>query len=134
MSVPDKALDDDGDACISKCRTTTPVYNRLSGPPSGQGAGGGARTRDRRVHADLRADSLTTVLPTPQFMGPPTTSELFSPFSPLHAPLTLVTEYDKSHSVAPLHPTNSGGWKITSKLSDSGQGRLAQAMSPYWRG
>ncbi|GFN83382.1 hypothetical protein PoB_000988800 [Plakobranchus ocellatus] len=38
---------------------------RLSGPPSGQGAGGGARTRDRRVPADLRADSLATVPPTP---------------------------------------------------------------------
>ncbi|GFO18053.1 hypothetical protein PoB_004455800 [Plakobranchus ocellatus] len=31
---------------------------RLSGPPPGQGTGGGARTRDRRVPADLRADSL----------------------------------------------------------------------------
>ncbi|GFO31917.1 hypothetical protein PoB_005842200 [Plakobranchus ocellatus] len=48
------------------------VYNRqqqrdlrLSGPPSGQGAGGGARTRDRRVPEDLRADSLATVPPTP---------------------------------------------------------------------
>ncbi|GFN89543.1 hypothetical protein PoB_001604900 [Plakobranchus ocellatus] len=30
----------------------------LLGPPSGQGAGGGARTRDRRVPAVLRADSL----------------------------------------------------------------------------
>ncbi|GFN92265.1 hypothetical protein PoB_001877100 [Plakobranchus ocellatus] len=30
---------------------------RLSGPPSGQGAGSGARTRDRMVPADLRADS-----------------------------------------------------------------------------
>ncbi|GFO43861.1 hypothetical protein PoB_007036600 [Plakobranchus ocellatus] len=38
---------------------------RLSGPPSGQGAGGGARTRDRMVPADLRADSLATVPPTP---------------------------------------------------------------------
>ncbi|GFN99633.1 hypothetical protein PoB_002613900 [Plakobranchus ocellatus] len=38
---------------------------RLSGPPSGQGAGRGARTRDRRVPADLRADSQATVLPTP---------------------------------------------------------------------
>ncbi|GFO50650.1 hypothetical protein PoB_007715500 [Plakobranchus ocellatus] len=38
---------------------------RLSGPPSGQGAGGGARTRDRRVPADLRADSLATETPTP---------------------------------------------------------------------
>ncbi|GFO49094.1 hypothetical protein PoB_007559900 [Plakobranchus ocellatus] len=37
---------------------------RLSGPPSGQGAGGGARTRDRRIPADLRADSLATVPPT----------------------------------------------------------------------
>ncbi|GFN89541.1 hypothetical protein PoB_001604700 [Plakobranchus ocellatus] len=39
--------------------------HRLSGPPSGQGAGGGARTCDRRVPADLRADSLATVPPTP---------------------------------------------------------------------
>ncbi|GFO11915.1 hypothetical protein PoB_003842000 [Plakobranchus ocellatus] len=38
---------------------------RLSGPPPGQGAGSGARTRDRRVPADLRADSQATVLPTP---------------------------------------------------------------------
>ncbi|GFN97080.1 hypothetical protein PoB_002358600 [Plakobranchus ocellatus] len=38
---------------------------RLLGPPSGQGAGGWARTRDRRVPADFRADSLATVLPTP---------------------------------------------------------------------
>ncbi|GFN88539.1 hypothetical protein PoB_001504500, partial [Plakobranchus ocellatus] len=28
---------------------------RLLSPPSGQDAGGGARTRDRRVPADLRA-------------------------------------------------------------------------------
>ncbi|GFO20235.1 hypothetical protein PoB_004674000 [Plakobranchus ocellatus] len=40
-------------------------YLRLSGPPSGQGAGGGARTRDRRVPTDLSADSLATVPPTP---------------------------------------------------------------------
>ncbi|GFN75112.1 hypothetical protein PoB_000161800 [Plakobranchus ocellatus] len=39
---------------------------RLSGPPSGQGAGGGARTRHRRVPADLRADSLATVHRRPQ--------------------------------------------------------------------
>ncbi|GFN89238.1 hypothetical protein PoB_001574400 [Plakobranchus ocellatus] len=38
---------------------------RLSGPPSGQGAGGEARTCDRRVPADLRADSLATMPPTP---------------------------------------------------------------------
>ncbi|GFO19029.1 hypothetical protein PoB_004553400 [Plakobranchus ocellatus] len=38
---------------------------RLSGPPSGQGAKSGARTRDRRVPADLRADSQATVLPKP---------------------------------------------------------------------
>ncbi|GFO48121.1 hypothetical protein PoB_007462600 [Plakobranchus ocellatus] len=38
---------------------------RLSGPPSGQGAGGGARTRDRRVPADLRVHSLATVPPKP---------------------------------------------------------------------
>ncbi|GFO08413.1 hypothetical protein PoB_003491800 [Plakobranchus ocellatus] len=36
---------------------------RLLGPPSGQGAGSGARTRARRVLADLRAESLTTVPP-----------------------------------------------------------------------
>ncbi|GFO40486.1 hypothetical protein PoB_006699100 [Plakobranchus ocellatus] len=38
---------------------------KLSGPPSGHGAGSGARTRDRRVPADLRANSQATVLPTP---------------------------------------------------------------------
>ncbi|GFO07289.1 hypothetical protein PoB_003379400 [Plakobranchus ocellatus] len=35
------------------------------GPPSGQGAGGGDRTRERKVPADLRLDSLATVPPTP---------------------------------------------------------------------
>ncbi|GFO10347.1 hypothetical protein PoB_003685200 [Plakobranchus ocellatus] len=34
---------------------------RLSGLPSGQSASGGARTRDRRVRADLKADPLATV-------------------------------------------------------------------------
>ncbi|GFO37739.1 hypothetical protein PoB_006424400 [Plakobranchus ocellatus] len=37
----------------------------LSSPPSGQGVGGGARTRDRRIPADVKADSLFTVPPTP---------------------------------------------------------------------
>ncbi|GFN88420.1 hypothetical protein PoB_001492600 [Plakobranchus ocellatus] len=37
---------------------------RLSGPPSGQGTGGGARTRDRKVPAGFRADSLAPVPPT----------------------------------------------------------------------
>ncbi|GFO11209.1 hypothetical protein PoB_003771400 [Plakobranchus ocellatus] len=38
---------------------------RLKGPPSGQGASGGARTPNKRVSTDLRADSLSTALPTP---------------------------------------------------------------------
>ncbi|GFO21184.1 hypothetical protein PoB_004768900 [Plakobranchus ocellatus] len=38
---------------------------RLSGPLSGQNAGGGTRTCDRKFHADLRADSQATVLRTP---------------------------------------------------------------------
>ncbi|GFO39740.1 hypothetical protein PoB_006624500 [Plakobranchus ocellatus] len=38
---------------------------RLYGPPSGQGADGGARTRDKRVPANLRADSQVTVPPIP---------------------------------------------------------------------
>ncbi|GFN91760.1 ubiquitin-conjugating enzyme e2 j2 [Plakobranchus ocellatus] len=38
---------------------------RLSGPPSRRGTGGGARTCDRRVFADLRADTLATVSSTP---------------------------------------------------------------------
>ncbi|GFO19174.1 hypothetical protein PoB_004567900 [Plakobranchus ocellatus] len=33
---------------------------RLPGPPTGQGAGGGARTRDKRAPADIGADSLTS--------------------------------------------------------------------------
>ncbi|GFO03392.1 hypothetical protein PoB_002989700 [Plakobranchus ocellatus] len=38
---------------------------RLSDPPLGQDISGGARTRNRRVPAELRADSLSTVPPTP---------------------------------------------------------------------
>ncbi|GFO43758.1 hypothetical protein PoB_007026300 [Plakobranchus ocellatus] len=38
---------------------------RLSGPPSGPGASSEARTCNRRVPADLSADSLTTVPLTP---------------------------------------------------------------------
>ncbi|GFN96005.1 hypothetical protein PoB_002251100, partial [Plakobranchus ocellatus] len=38
---------------------------RLSGPRSAQGAGGRARTRDRRDLADLGTDSLATVPSTP---------------------------------------------------------------------
>ncbi|GFO46289.1 hypothetical protein PoB_007279400 [Plakobranchus ocellatus] len=39
---------------------------RLSGPPTGQSAGGGPQTRNRMVPADLRADSLATVPPMHQ--------------------------------------------------------------------
>ncbi|GFN82539.1 hypothetical protein PoB_000904500 [Plakobranchus ocellatus] len=38
---------------------------RLSGPPSDQGAGGGARTRDIRIPVNLRAGSLCAVPPAP---------------------------------------------------------------------
>ncbi|GFN82432.1 hypothetical protein PoB_000893800 [Plakobranchus ocellatus] len=42
---------------------------RLSDPPSGQGADGGNRTHNRRVSADLRADSLSTMPPKPQVVA-----------------------------------------------------------------
>ncbi|GFN88168.1 hypothetical protein PoB_001467400 [Plakobranchus ocellatus] len=38
----------------------------LSDLPPGQGAGDGARTHDRRIPADIRADLLATVPPTPR--------------------------------------------------------------------
>ncbi|GFN94927.1 hypothetical protein PoB_002143300 [Plakobranchus ocellatus] len=51
--------------CVCVCKASPhQVDLRLLGPPSGQGAGNVARTRDRRIPADLRADSLTTVPPT----------------------------------------------------------------------
>ncbi|GFN78490.1 hypothetical protein PoB_000499600 [Plakobranchus ocellatus] len=51
---------------ISVCIASPQGDLRLSGPPSGQGACGGARTRDRRIPTDIRADSLATVPPTPR--------------------------------------------------------------------
>ncbi|GFO10653.1 Cd109 antigen-like [Plakobranchus ocellatus] len=48
-------------------KTTSRI--KLSGPLLGQGICGGARTRDRRFPADLRADSLSTVPPTPPSNG-----------------------------------------------------------------
>ncbi|GFO42213.1 hypothetical protein PoB_006871800 [Plakobranchus ocellatus] len=39
---------------------------RLSGSPSDHGAGGGARTRDRGIPADLSSDSLVTEPLTPR--------------------------------------------------------------------
>ncbi|GFO12088.1 hypothetical protein PoB_003859300 [Plakobranchus ocellatus] len=46
------------------------VAHRLltHGPPSGRGAGGGARSRDRMVPADLRTDSQASVPPTPPLL------------------------------------------------------------------
>ncbi|GFO29658.1 homeobox protein cut-like 1 [Plakobranchus ocellatus] len=44
------------------------VISGFSGPPSGKGAGSRARTRDRRVPADVRADSLGTMPPTPRII------------------------------------------------------------------
>ncbi|GFO00929.1 hypothetical protein PoB_002743400 [Plakobranchus ocellatus] len=51
---------------------------RLSGPPSGQGAHGRARIRDRRIPADLRADSLSTVPPMPLTMMKTVDKQLIS--------------------------------------------------------
>ncbi|GFN78646.1 hypothetical protein PoB_000515200 [Plakobranchus ocellatus] len=42
---------------------------RLSGSPSGHGAGGVDRSRERRIPTDLRANSLATVPPTPPASG-----------------------------------------------------------------
>ncbi|GFO23051.1 hypothetical protein PoB_004955600 [Plakobranchus ocellatus] len=57
-----------GGASVTAMITASPQQGdiRLSGPTSGQGAGGKARTRDRMVPADLRADSLATIPPTPR--------------------------------------------------------------------
>ncbi|GFO28598.1 hypothetical protein PoB_005510300 [Plakobranchus ocellatus] len=53
--------------CVARCTALTSSQKGdlgLSDPSSGQGADGGARTRDRRFPVDLRADSLATVQPT----------------------------------------------------------------------
>ncbi|GFO09795.1 hypothetical protein PoB_003630000 [Plakobranchus ocellatus] len=55
---------DSSDLTLSIARSYRPQYTirpqqgdpRLSGPPSGQGTGGGVRTHDKRVPEDLRAD------------------------------------------------------------------------------
>ncbi|GFN96386.1 hypothetical protein PoB_002289200 [Plakobranchus ocellatus] len=57
---------------ISAWRTASSQQGdlRLSGPPSSQDDDDGARTRNRRVPADFRADSLATEPPTPKLFGP----------------------------------------------------------------
>ncbi|GFO10442.1 hypothetical protein PoB_003694700 [Plakobranchus ocellatus] len=58
-----------GQISFSMLLCVNPALNgdlSLSGSPSGRGAGSGARTCDRTVAADLRADSLSTVPPTLQ--------------------------------------------------------------------
>ncbi|GFO21419.1 hypothetical protein PoB_004792400 [Plakobranchus ocellatus] len=55
---------------VSFFKLFTLIHNKVisgfQGPPSGQGAVGRARTRDRRFPAHLRADSLATVPSIPQ--------------------------------------------------------------------
>ncbi|GFO18420.1 hypothetical protein PoB_004492500 [Plakobranchus ocellatus] len=58
-------VDNKGEYIMWETRLSQQGDLRLKGPPSGRGADGGARARDRRVPADLRADSLTTEPPTP---------------------------------------------------------------------
>ncbi|GFN86798.1 hypothetical protein PoB_001330400 [Plakobranchus ocellatus] len=61
-----KAFDDGGDDADDADGASPQQGDlRLSGPPSGQGVSGGARTRDRGIPADIRADSIATVPPTP---------------------------------------------------------------------
>ncbi|GFO16196.1 hypothetical protein PoB_004270100 [Plakobranchus ocellatus] len=53
--------------CVSLVSCCDEVHNKkicISGPSSGQGTGGGARTHDRMGFADRKADSLSTVLLT----------------------------------------------------------------------
>ncbi|GFO02527.1 hypothetical protein PoB_002903200 [Plakobranchus ocellatus] len=63
-----KFVTDNSPSGVPPTKIEMSVKNKvISSPPSGQSAGGGARTRtrNRRVRADLRADSLATVLPPP---------------------------------------------------------------------
>ncbi|GFN93026.1 hypothetical protein PoB_001953200 [Plakobranchus ocellatus] len=86
---------------------------RLSGPPSGQGAGSGARTRDRRVPADLRADSQATVLPTP-----PSFSRTSSPQA--H---TVTSQYAHAHTLA---------FAVT-KQTAKGEANPAIFLTGFWQ-
>ncbi|GFO15193.1 hypothetical protein PoB_004169800 [Plakobranchus ocellatus] len=63
---------------------------RLSGPPSGQGAGGRARTPDRRVPADLRADLLSTMPTTPPILRDRTFSGLQTSIPTYAAPSRML--------------------------------------------
>ncbi|GFO31377.1 hypothetical protein PoB_005788200 [Plakobranchus ocellatus] len=53
--------------CPLEVKSASPQQGdlRLSGPLSGQDAGGGARTHDRKIPADFRVDMLATLGPTP---------------------------------------------------------------------
>ncbi|GFN88719.1 hypothetical protein PoB_001522500 [Plakobranchus ocellatus] len=99
---------------------------RFSGPPSGQGADGGARTHDRRVPADLRADSMATVPPTPyQYCNSLLTTEIINCHKLFAAPRgwrfyhfsIITTDWN---SKPKLCRPQQGDLRLSGALSDQG--------------
>ncbi|GFO44150.1 hypothetical protein PoB_007065500 [Plakobranchus ocellatus] len=103
---------------------------RLSGPPSRQDASGGARTRDRRIPADLKADSLATVPPTPQSAGGGINYRMVETSNTVHfhpvkkqlcnklekrlkiaKPTTRTNQYKGRNTITNLHPSETW-WTI----------------------
>ncbi|GFO49037.1 hypothetical protein PoB_007554200 [Plakobranchus ocellatus] len=95
---------------------------RLSGPPTGQGAGGRAQNRDRRIPTDLRADSLSTVSTTPgrliKKLMLPRVGGLghVRPCPPLTARSSLYNRYSTDTAAPPAPAANDGGRRQNSEF------------------
>ncbi|GFN81463.1 hypothetical protein PoB_000796900 [Plakobranchus ocellatus] len=132
--------------------SSSQVDLRHSGPPSGQGAGGAARTRDRRVPADIRTDSPATVpppekgSPSREIAGSNACTQLLGSKDERRksmrklSPLDMMQHFISSDGALLHHPVDlryishrgTGHWRSSKVKLVNAQGRYAFVHITLW--